>query len=104
VINAIGPGFVELFNREATPRGLGGLALTPDLRDRLRTPLPAGTVVPANGKVTLPFSPGMDGGEVGLFDVATRLPLDVLFHAPLGCRAYARVPDGAETWGWRDAP
>jgi spore coat protein H len=104
VINAIGPGFVELFNREATPRDLGALAITPDLRDRLRTRLPAGTVVPPNGKLTLPFAPAADGGEVGLFDAVSRLPLDVLFHAPLEGHVYARVPDGAETWGWRDAP
>ena len=57
MVNAIGPGFVELYNREDTPRDLGGLALTDDLRDRLQTALPAGTVVPARGKVTLPFTP-----------------------------------------------
>jgi spore coat protein H len=101
VVNAIGPGFVELHNREPTGRDLGGLALTDDLRDRLRQPLPAGTSVPAGGTITLPFATGADGGEVGIFDVATRLPLDAVFYAPLGGGTYARTPAGAETWGWR---
>jgi spore coat protein H len=101
VVNAIGPGFVELYNREDAPRSLDGLALTSDLRDRLQTALPAGTVVPAHGKVRLDFTPGADGGEVGLFDAATQLPLDATFYAPLGGKTYARVPDGAETWDWR---
>ncbi|HSD22092.1 MAG TPA: CotH kinase family protein [Anaeromyxobacter sp.] len=101
VVNAIGPGFIELYNREDAPRDLGGLTLTSDLRDRLQTALPAGTFVPAHGKITLPFTPGADGGEVGIFDAATQMPLDATFHAPLGARTYARIPDGAETWGWR---
>jgi spore coat protein H len=101
VVNAIAPTFVELHNRDETPRDLGGLALTPDLRDRLRTPLAAGQVVPAGGTITLPFDAADDGGEVGIFDVATRLPIDVAFYAPLRGRTYARIPDGAETWNWR---
>jgi spore coat protein H len=101
VVNAIGPNFVELYNREDSPRDLGGLTLTSDLRDRLQAALPAGTAVPAHGKLTLPFAPGADGGEVGLFDAATQLPLDATFYAPLAARTYARIPDGAETWGWR---
>ncbi|HYG69569.1 MAG TPA: CotH kinase family protein, partial [Anaeromyxobacteraceae bacterium] len=101
VVNAIGPGFLELFNRDAAPRDLGGLALTNDLRERLKTPLPAGIVVAPHGTVRIPFDVTTAGGEVGLFDAATRLPLDVLFHAPLEGRAYARTPEGAETWGWR---
>ncbi len=101
VVNAIGPGFLELYNREDAPRDLAGLALTSDLRDRLQSALPAGTVVPAHGKVTLPFTPGADGGEVGVFDATTQLPLDATFYAPLGGRTYARIPDGAEAWGWR---
>jgi spore coat protein H len=104
VVNAVGPGFVELFNREATARDLGGLTITGDLRDRLQTALPAGTVVPPGAKVTLPFTPGTDGGEVGIFDAATQMPLDAVFYAPLNGRTYARVPDGAEGpegWRWR---
>jgi spore coat protein H len=101
VVNAIGPTFLELHNRDDAPRDLGGLALTDDLRVRLRTPLPAGTVVPARGTITLPFAAAADGGEVGIFEVATQLPVDVAFYAPLRSRVYARTPEGAETWGWR---
>jgi len=101
VVNAVGPGFVELHNREDTPRDLGGLAITDDLRARLKLPLAAGTVVPAHGTLTLPFAVAEDGGEVGIFDVATQLPLDAVFFAPLGGRTYARTPEGEETWGWR---
>ncbi len=101
VVNAIAPGSIELYNRDGAPRDLGGLTITSDLRDRLQTALPPGTLVPAHGKITLPFTPGADGGEVGIFDATTRLPLDATFYAPLAGRTYARLPDGAETWGWR---
>jgi spore coat protein H len=101
VVSAVGPGFVELHNREATARDLGGLALTDDLRDRLKQPLAAGTIVPAGGSIALPFTTAADGGEVGIFDVATRMPLDAVFYAPLAGRTYARTSPDAETWGWR---
>jgi spore coat protein H len=101
VVNAIAPDAVELYNREDTPRDLGGLALTDDLRDRLKVPLPAGTVVPAHGTLRLPFTAAGQGGEVGLFDLATRMPLDALYYAAPQGRTYARIPDGAESWGWR---
>jgi spore coat protein H len=101
VVNAVGPGFVELHNREDTARDLRGLTITDDLRARLKQALPSGTVVPARGTITLPFATAADGGEVGIFDAATRMPLDAVFYAPLAGRTYARTPEGAETWGWR---
>lgn len=66
-----------------------------------RVRLPAGTVVPPRGKITLPFRAAADGGEVGIFDVATQLPLEAAFLAALRGRACARIPDGAESWGSR---
>lgn len=100
VLNAVAPASVELYNGGDAPRALAGLTLTPDLRKRLLGPLPD-VVVPPGGKVTIPLGAGADGGELGLFDAATRLPLDAIFYAPLEGRTYARIPDGAETWGWR---
>jgi spore coat protein H len=101
LVNAISATSVELFNADDTPRDLGGLALTNDLRARLQTLLPAGTIVPPHGKVTVPFQAGADGGEVGVFDTTTQLPLDAHFYAPLGTRTYARTVDGGMGWGWR---
>lgn len=101
VVNAVAPDAIELYNREDAPRDLGGLAITGDLRQRLATPLPAGTVVPPHGTLRLPFPVAAEGGEVGIFDVATQLPVDAVYYGPPGGRTYARTPDGAETWGWR---
>lgn len=101
VVNAVAPDALELYNREDTPRDLGGLALTDDLRDRLKVPLAAGTVVPAHGTLRLPFTAATEGGEVGLFEVATSMPVDALYYAAPQGRTYARIPDGAESWGWR---
>ncbi len=102
VVNAVGPAGVELYNRGAADRVLDGMALTGDLRDRTQAPLPAGLVVPAHGKLTLPFVAPAAGGEVGLFDATTLAPTATpMYFGPLGGRAYGRVPDGADAWGWR---
>jgi spore coat protein H len=103
LVNAIGPGFVELYNAGSAPRSLAGLTITPNLRHRAdapAAPLPDVAVAPG-AKVSVPFATSEGGGEVGVFDAATLEPLDARFYAPLAGRTYARRPDGAAAWGWR---
>ncbi|MFN7133365.1 MAG: lamin tail domain-containing protein, partial [Myxococcales bacterium] len=96
------PGYVELYNRGATPISLAGYSLTNDLRlPKLHT-LPA-LVVPAGGHLqiptsTLPFGLGTAGGELGIFD-GTRVydPFDAVYFGPHAAgTAYGRYPDGSE--------
>ena len=102
VVNAVGPGVVEIYNRGAADRALDGLAITGDLRNRTQQPLPAGLVVPAHGKLALPFAVSDSGGEVGLFDATTLEPATpATYYGPTGGRTYGRVPDGSDTWDWR---
>lgn len=129
VINAIGApgsgrtdergeadGWIELYNREDVPVDLGGMVLTDDLRKQFKHRLPSGLVVPPKGTLVLwadgqtsqgrnhlPFTLGADGGELGLFDGKSMVGvIDLTFYAPLPAgKSYGRIPDGAETWGWK---
>lgn len=130
VINAIGAAggdardehgeadaFIELYNRESSAVDLSDQVITDELRNEFKYRLPAGTVVPARGKLVLwadgqpeqganhlPFTITEAGGEVGLFTGRGMAQIhDLLFYSPLEKGAvYARKGDGAEVWHWRD--
>ena len=111
-------GYIDLYNREDTPASLGGMTITDLLSSQFKHRLPQGLVVPAHGTLRLiadgnsragpahlPFKLQTRGGELGLFD-GQRMTgvVDLTFHAPLAPgQAYGRLPDGAESWGWRPA-
>jgi spore coat protein H len=101
VVSAVGPGFVEVYNRDATGRALSGLRLTNDLRDRLKGAFPSGAVVPPKGTLRVPLTVPAEGGEVGIFQAADQLPVDVAYVPALGGRTYARTDPEGEDWGWR---
>jgi spore coat protein H len=111
-------GYIDLYNREDTPVSVAGLTITDQLSRQFKHRLPQGLVVPAHGTLRLiadgnpsagpahlPFKLQTRGGELGLFD-GKRMTgvVDLTFHAPLTPgQAYGRMPDGAESWGWRPA-
>ena len=108
-----GSDWLELHNADSTPVALGGLSLTDDLGDPLKSTLPplsfigAGTDGfvqlfadnrPATGADHLSFRLGRTGSPIGLF-AASGLQLDALAYGPQGSGvSEGRLPDGATTF------
>lgn len=114
-VNCTGTDWIELYNPTDTAIAIGGWVLTDDpldrqpLRDSHRFTIPEGTVIPAGGYYVAPgWGDGIPFGiscddTIILADQANE-PIDSIQLDALssGLRTYTRVPDGADSWAWRD--
>jgi len=115
-----GADWIELFNSGSTDLDLGGHLLSDDLGEPARWTLPAGTVVPAGGRLVLwadgdtaagadhaPFSLSAEGEAVGLFGPADQgAPLldFIAFGPPRAGLSFGRRHDGSALWSVQDRP
>jgi spore coat protein H len=102
--NAAGAYWVQLYNRGTGPVSLGGLRLSADTRVPFAPKLPARTLAPGEfATFDLALDPART--EVGLFDAAGMMALDLLWFAPLAAgEAYGREPRGAESFKSQSGP
>jgi spore coat protein H len=102
--DASGAFWVQLYNRGSEPVNLGTLRLSADTRVPFAPKLSARTLAPrehATFKLTL--DPARS--EVGLFDEAGMMAVDLLWFAPLAPgEAYGRQPRGAESFSSQPGP
>jgi hypothetical protein len=101
--------WLELYNAGDVALDLGGLFLSDDWTEKDKAPLPEGTTLEAGGYLLLwaddrseaghlPFKLSAQGEGVGVF-TAEGTSVDWITFPPLvEDHAYARIPDGEETW------
>ena len=102
--------WIELVNAGEEPLDLRGFSVSDDWRVPDKGPLPDGLLLGPGEHLLLwadgtdaaghlPFQLDADGESVGVFDADGRALDWVVLYPPLGLdEAYARLPDGAETW------
>lgn len=102
--SASGAWWVQLYNRGSEPVQLDGLRLSADTRVPFAPQLSARTLAPGeHATFDLKVSPART--EVGLFDAAGMMALDLLWFAPLAPgEAYGREPRGAESFKSQSGP
>jgi spore coat protein H len=102
--DASGAFWVQLYNRGPEPVRLDGLRLSNDTRVPFAPQLPARTLGPGE-HATFPLRADPARSEVGLFDAAGMMALDLWWFAPLAPgEAYGRQPRGAESFGSQPGP
>jgi hypothetical protein len=105
-----GADWFELFNSDAAPVALGGLAFTDDLGNRAKSPVPPLSFIgtgpdafvqfladnrPADGPVHVAFRLGRTGSPLGVY-ASSGLQIDALAFGPQGPGiSEGRLPDGA---------
>ena len=107
--NGVTPDFIELYNPDALPVPLAGLALTDHIGGAPdRSPVAPLSFIPARGWLYFiadgdqdegadhaSFQLASDGGQIALFDSATGLPIDRMVYGPQRTGvSQGRTPDG----------
>lgn len=103
--------WIELYNTADSTVDLSGYFLTDNLSDETKWPIPAGTVIPANGFLifwadgtdsgmhTL-YKLGSEGEEIGLYDHNLNLVDGFAFALQETNISYGRETDGSPNWAW----
>lgn len=112
------PDWIEIYNPTNQAVSLTGLALTDNLDNPDKAPIPPGLTIPANGYIVffadndpeqgplhLDFALSGDGEEIALYVISTETAIDArVFGAQQTDVSEGRHPDGGDAWKKYNVP